>query len=134
MLAALAVMGMLAACDNPERERGRKLFAGELPMPALLAGHTEQLPSYASRCVNCHAAKATATTPTATFGTALSAASLEQTKSRRGGPPSRFELSTFCRLLRTGVDTTFIVIPQSMPLYPVSDVDCEALWIYLTHE
>ena len=130
----VAVAVLLAACgDGPERERGRRLFAGELPAAGHIKGHTETLPSDASRCANCHTARgAAASAPTSAFGPALSRATLLASLSRRGGPPSRFDEAKLCRLLRTGIDPVSIVVAQSMPLYDLSDDDCHALWTYLT--
>jgi len=51
---------------------------------------------------------------------------------RRGGPPSRYELGAFCRLLRVGIDPASVVIPGNMPRYQVTDQECRELWTYLT--
>jgi len=62
----------------------------------------------------------------------LSRHSLASLQPRRGGPPSRFDDSSLCRLLRTGVDPAHVVIQRSMPRYELSDADCRALWAHLS--
>lgn len=52
----------------------------------------------------------------------------------RGGPPVAYEAATFCRTLRTGVDPAHVVLPRAMPRFEVDDVQCAALWDYLTQE
>jgi hypothetical protein len=123
----------ISGCHDPEQARGRKLFVGDLPLAGRIAGHSEILPEIATRCVNCHTVNgAAASTPTNAFGTGLSAASLQSSMPRRGGPPSRFDQATMCRLLRTGIDPASIIVPRSMPLYDATDEECHALWSYLT--
>lgn len=51
--------------------------------------------------------------------------------SRRGGPPSLFSTTSFCRILRTGVDPVYVVISRQMPRYTLSDDQCLDLWRYL---
>lgn len=134
-VAVIALLIVLAACGNAERERGQALFAGDLPVVARIAGHDERLPSSASRCTNCHGFVSPSTPATgATFGPSLSSRFLLEARSRRGGPASRFDAAGFCRLLRTGVDPASIIIARTMPLYEISDPDCVALWTYLSSE
>ena len=42
------------------------------------------------------------------------------------------DLTSFCRLLRTGVDPAYVIIDRVMPTYDVSDAACASLWQYLT--
>ena len=138
-LATLAFGILLAACGRSD-ERGRRLFAGELPLTGRIVGHTSVLPPQASRCINCHAlgnaevAGGSASSPSGTqaFGGALSPQRLTAMLPRRGGPPSRFDEKALCHLLRTGVDPAYIVIVRSMPRYELSDADCHALWMHLS--
>ncbi len=123
---------VLAACDGSARERGRRLFSGELPLAGRVAGHGTSLPPQAAQCINCHAAHRATEGRAQTFGPALSKETLTVTRSRRGGPASRFDENSLCRLLRTGVDPASIVIAGSMPRYELSDTDCRALWVYLS--
>lgn len=51
---------------------------------------------------------------------------------RRGGPASHYDESKFCTLLRTGQDSTLQALPGAMPLYQISDTECQALWLFLT--
>ncbi len=139
VVAAVVATLALAACDSAEELRGRQLFAGEQPLSARIAGHDTTLPAHATRCINCHAdANANGVAPSGApasaqpYATRLSRDSLASLRSRRGGPPSRFDAASLCRLLRTGVDPAHVVIPRSMPRYELTDVDCGALWAYLS--
>lgn len=103
------------------------------PLPGRLAGHTFDLPAAATRCVNCHAGVArTASLDSAAFATPLHAGTLQLAISRRGGPPSTYDASSLCRVLREGVDPAFVVVDQAMPRYQASDAQCAALWAWLT--
>src|SRR5204863_2269697 len=109
-----------------------------------LSGHEIGLPTVATRCINCHAASGTAAGGSAPDGPArgglaaarpyaspLSAEWLTLPRSRRGGPPSDYDLGRLCRLLRTGVDPAQVVISTVMPRYDATDAQCAALWQYL---
>lgn len=119
-------------------ERGRQLFVGELPLAGRVTGHSADLPANASRCANCHAAGTAPPSLTSTaasaasFGPALNADVLTRATPRRGGPPSRYDEQALCKLLTTGVDPAYIIIPRNMPRYTVSAADCRALWSYLS--
>ena len=118
-------------CGESARQKGQRLFIGEAPLTGRITGHGEPLPAGATRCINCHAAGTPTADTTNSFGPGLSAASLQTPSARRGGPPSRFDAQSLCRLLRTGTDPAYIVIAQAMPRYSVSDEDCDALWAFL---
>jgi hypothetical protein len=62
---------------------------------------------------------------------ALTAADLSTPRTRRGGPPSVFDASRLCALLRTGQDPAHVIISTTMPRYQISDEQCQALWSYL---
>lgn len=139
-IAALAclVAGLLsaAAATPADIERGRQLFVGELPLAGRVTGHTADLPPNASRCVNCHAAgtappSLAGSASAASFGPALNANVLTRATPRRGGPPSRYDEEALCKLLTTGVDPAYIIIPRNMPRYTMTAADCQALWSYL---
>jgi hypothetical protein len=130
-----------AAAQEPDAERGRGLFHGELPLSGKIVGHANALPPQASRCANCHlpapsAAQGTNTTSSnasaASYGPVLNAASLTREARRRGGPPSRYDEAAFCKLLTTGIDPAYIVTPSTMPRYALDASDCRALWLHLT--
>ncbi len=53
-------------------------------------------------------------------------------RARRGGPPSHYGRGSFCKLLREGVDPAFVMLSVEMPRYTIDDVDCQALWHYVT--
>jgi len=103
------------------------------PLPGRLAGHTLDLPAAATRCVNCHAGVAsTAALDSAVFATPLHVGTLRLAMSRRGGPPSTYDASSLCRVLRDGIDPAFVIVDQAMPRYQASDAQCAALWAWLT--
>jgi hypothetical protein len=138
-LLCLAAGSLSAAFAAPaDIERGRRLFVGELPLAGRVTGHTTDLPPNASRCANCHAAGtalpslAGTATSAASFGPALNADMLTRETPRRGGPPSLYDEQALCKLLTTGVDPAYIIIPRNMPRYTVSAADCRALWSYLS--
>ena len=121
-----------------EASPGEQIYLGQRPLVARIAGHEHSLPAEASRCVNCHRAAAPAAqgsaalSDTQAFGPPLTPALLTEPARRRGGPPSRYELASFCRLLRTGVDPAYVIIPSAMPRFEISIPDCAALWTYLS--
>jgi hypothetical protein len=135
VIATLIVMS--AATGAPAPDPGRLLFEGHAPLVAKVRGHTEPLPGSASRCTNCHVttdARPGSPAPrlTQAFGPALTAAYLTQPVSRRGAPPSRYDLRSFCRLLSTGIDPAEVLLSRNMPLYDLPESDCKALWQYLS--
>lgn len=124
---------------SPLRERGAELFHGDAALSGRLRGHDEPLPPETVRCGNCHALESNARSAAdrgdglvESAGPVLGRRALTRTAERRGGPPSRYTLQSFCRLLRDGVDPSRIVIVQLMPRYDLDDEDCGALWTYLT--
>ena len=130
------------AAQASDAERGRRLFNGELPLTGKVTGHATALPAQASRCVNCHAAgsappsasaaAAPASASTQSYGPVLNATLLLQDARRRGGPPSRYDEAALCKLLGTGIDPAYFIIPASMPRYELDPADCRALWVFLT--
>jgi hypothetical protein len=119
---------------------GERIFKGDAPVVAHVSGYGKPLTTEASRCANCHeighkggrpGAESSATEP---IGPALSADALTREVARRGGPPSRFDEASFCRLLTSGVDPAHIVVPRTMPRYDISGSQCQDLWQYLTAE
>jgi hypothetical protein len=102
---------------------------GETPLQGTIVGHERPLPAALVACANCHPAGSRAALKTA-IGPRLDKSTTD-TGRRRGGPPSRFTSTTFCRLLRTGVDPAYIVISRQMPRYDLRDDQCFSLWQYL---
>lgn len=142
-MAALLLAGTTASAQPPAAApaealaRGRALFAGTAPLRGTISGHASALPPAGARCVNCHSASAAgaAAVPAsalASFGPLLTRPHLTGLLPRRGGPPSRYDEATFCRLLRTGIDPAYVLITRSMPRYELPDADCQALWLHLT--
>ncbi len=117
--------------------RGARLFDGRAPLTATLAGHTTPLPTQTARCSQCHAGPG-AVTPSAADGRTafpgppLDSQHLRAALSRRGGPPTAYDLASFCRTLREGIDPAHVVLPRTMPRFDIDDTRCEALWTHLT--
>ena len=129
-LAALGLSVVSAAQTLTEASvrRGEQLFRGEEPLRGAIVGHDDALPAFASKCANCHDLEAS---KKASYGSILTRAALLEAAARRGGPPSRYEVGSFCRLLRTGIDPAHIIILRAMPRYEIDDAQCLALWNYL---
>lgn len=123
--AGLAVAALAAWQAASSLDRGAALFNGGTPRPARLAGHDDELPPQATRCSNCHG-------DTDSLGPALGSVHLARPAARRGGPPSRYDEASLCRLMRDGVDPTWVLVDRTMPRYAVSDADCDDLWRYLS--
>lgn len=132
LIAALAY-GAWTRSPSARAVQGARLFDGREALDATLAGHAVALPSGSVRCSQCHVGP-TGDAPgdALTLGPALNRASLRDALPRRGGPPAAYQLATFCRALRTGVDPSHVVLPRSMPRFAIDDARCEALWTYLT--
>lgn len=124
--------------DAQALELGAALFTGQRDLHGTIFGHDVALPAEASRCANCHEiAPRRAPVPDAgasveIVAPALGRGALLGTHRRRNGPPSSFTRDGFCRLLRTGIDPADVLVSRTMPRYPLSDLECDALWRYLT--
>ncbi len=147
MLAALLAAVLLAGAParatsqptgapaDPQRQAGQSIFEGRLPVAGRMPGHSQNLPAQAARCANCHQDRPRGSAGTAgskPLGPLLDAAWLTQPRSRRAGPPVRYDAPSFCEVLRTGVDPAGIMIDQSMPRFDLNDGQCNALWTHLT--
>jgi hypothetical protein len=125
MLLVALCGGVLAAGQGAQVVwRGAELSDGRLPLTGGLQGHDDPLPAEALRCANCHEGS-TAVAPRLDRGL------LQQAQPRRGGPPSSYDETSFCRLLREGLDPAHVLLPREMPRYRIDDRDCAALWAYL---
>lgn len=131
---------------------GRALFEGQTALQGQLTGHTKPLPAAAVRCSNCHrresapppgaaassnaaaaaASNAAADDAARSFGSWLGAEALQAALPRRGGPPSRYDAASLCKLLREGIDPAWVVIDRAMPRYEIADAQCQALWAFLS--
>jgi hypothetical protein len=131
-LTGLLLAGVAAGSDA---SRGRDLFDGRIVLPARVHGQDFALPAQASRCAGCHAVPAAVTPAASGAATSaappLTAATLSTPARRRGGPPSRYDATSLCTLLRSGVDPAHVMIQRTMPRYEISDTDCQALWLHL---
>lgn len=134
LLVALALAQGASASDGASAARGRQLFEGEVALAARVVGQDFSLPAEASRCVNCHGGATASSSPAVSqrVGPALTRAALTDAVRRRGGPPSRYDDASLCKLLRSGVDPAHVIILRTMPRYEISDADCRSLWQHLT--
>ncbi len=127
----MGLMVLAAQAPNSSR-RGRALFHGKEVLTGKIRGHNEGLPAEALRCFNCHeAASASLTRVSAPH---LDSSFLLQNRQRRGGPPSHYDVASFCKLLHTGADPAFIVIARAMPVYELNEEQCNSLWAFLTEK
>jgi hypothetical protein len=62
----------------------------------------------------------------------LNRISLLNPRARRGGPVFSYNQENFCKTVRTGIDPQYVTLRRAMPRYEISEVQCAALWIYLT--
>ena len=123
---------LLAGPSSNSLRRGDGLFHGEEALAGKIRGHDEILPPEAVRCSNCH--EATSASSLGRSAPLLNRSLLLESRQRRGGPPSRYDAVSFCRLLRKGVDPAFIVIAREMPVYDVDEDQCQGLWSFITTE
>ena len=126
----LAVVESVASSTDSSRsaEMGREIFSGQRALAAHLRDDDRILPDSAVRCINCH----DHANGTASFAPPLTSPYLLSDIRRRGGPPSRYDLKSFCRVLNVGVDPTGIVLKKAMPQYTLSDTECAALWSFVS--
>jgi hypothetical protein len=123
--------------DNPVKGSslsGRSLFFGETPLRGIIQGHDRPLSPELVRCANCHLPDSRSTSGVSNVTPRLDRSGLTELRRRRGGPPSQFTPSSFCRLLRTGVDPAYILITRQMPRYTLEDAQCLDLWQYLMEQ
>lgn len=108
---------------------GCLIFSGQHAIAAHLRDDDRPLPDWTTRCVNCH----TQTGPASAFAPPLTADYLLAATRRRGGPPSNYDPTTFCRAVRNGIDPAEVLLRKAMPQYQISDAECTALWQFLTN-
>ena len=132
---ALAWFGPWRHASEPmAHARGARLFDGTEALAGTLAGHTEAMPASTTRCVQCHTGPKPVKDAAPSLGPPLDRAHLLQVLSRRGGPPTAYDLTAFCRALRRGTDPAHVILPAAMPRFEIDDTRCAALWNYLTQE
>lgn len=122
---------------------GAALFTGSAPITARTAGDEDDLPSLATRCINCHERTANGVSglnvspnggkdgAARTYASALDEAWLTTPRVRHGGPATQYDEASFCTVIRTGVDPASVLIPPIMPRYDATDAQCANLWTYL---
>jgi hypothetical protein len=129
MAAAAVFIAMAAVVTLSPWLQGYALYHGYWPLTGRISGHDSDLPAFASRCANCHdAVRAAAARPIAP----LTQASLTQPHSRRGGPATSFTETSFCSLLRDGIDPAYVLADRTMPHYDLPEASCHALWRYVS--
>lgn len=133
--------------------RGRALFEGRTPLEGRMARHDSPLPQLATSCANCHGvgangsalASGLVTTSSSRLAAELSLpsnssgslapilnkATLDAQRTRRGGPPSRYDEKSLCQVLTNGIDPAMVIIDTSMPRYTITAAQCVELWTYL---
>ena len=121
----------LTVAAQPPPERGELLFYGRVPLTAKLAGSEDNLSPAATRCSNCHGSDARGTAEGDVKGSDIRGPALTLRQSRRGGPPSSYNLETFRLALRAGHDPAHVVLARAMPRYTISAADSAAIWTYL---
>ncbi|MGF6919416.1 hypothetical protein [Paraburkholderia sp. 40] len=132
VVAAIFLVAVEPAANGVDSSRsielGREIFSGQHALVAHLRDDNRTLPDNAVGCINCHGHADNA----ASFAPPLTSQYLLSDTRRRGGPPSRDDLGSFCRVLNVGVDPTGIVLKKAMPQYTFSDTECAALWSFVT--
>jgi hypothetical protein len=124
---------LAAVLQGVSAARGDALYRGHEPLRGSIRGHDDLLPPETIICANCHNANPAARL-SARPAPQLDAALLLQMRQRHGGPPSRYDRESFCRLLRNGSDPAYVLIAREMPAYDVTDEQCSSLWIFLTEK
>lgn len=110
---------------------GRELFTGQAAMAASASG--DPVAAAAGRCSSCHGEAGEGNGEGKTRVPAIRGAELTSERSRRGGPPSRYTVESFCGALRSGVDPAGVRYSDLMPRYAIDGRTCRLLWDFLTN-
>jgi len=111
--------------------RGQALFLGTMPLTGRLRGNETPLPPQVVICGNCHGGQSRAASSKG-VAPRLDVGMLTEARSRRAGPPSAYDLPSFCEVLRTGVDPVSVLVAREMPTYQIDDAACADLWRFVT--
>ncbi|SAK73080.1 hypothetical protein AWB81_03323 [Caballeronia arationis] len=129
---ALAALARLAHADQqpckPD-DLGCAIYNGQHAVAAHLRDDDRPLPAWTTRCANCHAG----TDKSGIFAPPLTPSYLLDAETRRGGPASRYQPTSFCRAVKDGIDPANVLLRKAMPHYQISDSECAALWGFLTN-
>jgi len=119
------------AAAHEEYLRGQALFSGTMDLHGRIYTHVADMPPTVVRCANCHAV-GEGPDVKRSLAPRLTYSLLILPRTRRGGPPSHYSRDGFCTLLRKGIAPAFVMISVEMPRYSIDDVDCGAIWRYVT--
>jgi len=111
-------------------QRGESLYHGKESLIGRIRGHDDVLPPPTVICANCHS-PVNVTRALSNAAPRIDRALLLDMRQRRGGPPSRYDRQSFCKMLRTGSDPATVLIAREMPAYDISDDQCASLWRFL---
>lgn len=134
LVCGLPTIPQAVSADRPI-SRGEALFRGREALRGTIRDHQADLPPAVMTCSNCHLAHRDQRPRTSSAEAAaprIERSLLVESHERRGGPPSSYDQRTFCTLLRTGIDPAYILVAREMPVYRLTNDDCESLWRYLT--
>lgn len=115
----------------PPAMAGEALFHGRETLTGRLRQQPDPLAAIAAACVNCHSVEGAATVRVQPLAPALGRERLLSMRKRSAGPPSAYDQASFCSFLRSGVNPSFVVTSDLMPVYDVSEEECRALWAFL---
>jgi hypothetical protein len=127
---SLLGLALLPGSAATSIQTGGDLFKGKEPLKGKIRGHEDFLPPAAVICANCHITKSTSRLSSKP-APQLNRAWFTEMRQRHGGPPSTYNLASFCKLLRTGTDPVFVLVDREMPIYDLNDSQCADLWDYL---
>jgi hypothetical protein len=127
-LLGVALLPGLAAVSM---RRGEDLYRGKEPLRGRIRGQNDLLPPEAVRCVNCHN-PASKDRLSGRPAPRIDGEWLMESRQRHGGPPSSYNQTSFCKVLRAGTDPVYVLVAREMPVYEMDERQCASLWIFLT--
>lgn len=126
-----------AADSAPAWERastpasGQDLFAGRGRIAPSTGG--DFVAPETVRCSGCHGVAGEGGGEGKQRTPPIRGAELTAERRRRGGPPSRYTVESFCASLRTGVDPAGVRYSDLMPRYALDGRSCRLLWDFLSN-
>lgn len=110
---------------------GEDLFAGRGRIAPSTGG--DFVAPETVRCAGCHGVTGEGGGEGKQRTPPIRGAELTAERRRRGGPPSRYTVESFCDSLRTGVDPAGVRFSDLMPRYALDGRSCRLLWDFLTN-